>query len=388
MNALTRRRLGVLACAAAMSAGCRDRQPETRPSPIEPGRASPSLRGRAPSAADRGAALEEGAPRRDPLEHLAPPEQPSQRIAISAERLAWLDGERLRVLALPQLSEITSFSSPESRNVVALTGGGFLIAARDNVQRLSPRDERPELFPHAPRIGPTTIIASRHESTQFWLHYAGISLVPRFDLGAPTRIASLPLLDMTELIDFDRRALLGLGDGSFVYTARDGLRRIDVEGRPEHLPSPELAGRIWGLSSDARLDRVWAATASHLYLIHVRERAESLRRIELPGHAVALGSDEGAVAVLTVERWLQRDLRLRVDVVLPEAPQPLVFRLDARMPERADASPVPGLDPEIVLSRARGLVAVGAFGLHVYDLRRNVRLYPPDLAQKLAPGAR
>jgi hypothetical protein len=84
---------------------------------------------------------------------------------------------------------------------------------------------------------------------------------------------------------------------------------------------------------------------------------------------------------------VERDVRLRVDVVLPERPEPLVFRFDARAPERGDASPGPALEPEIVLSRTRGLVAVGAFGLHVYDFRRNVRLYPADHAQKLAPGA-
>lgn len=387
MAALTRRRLGALALAAVALAGCRERQPEARPNRAEPGRASALLRGRAVKAAGEGAQLEEGAPRRDPLERLAPPDQPSQRIAISGDRLAWLDGERLRVLSLPDLVEVTSFRSTDARNVAALTGGGFLIAARDNVQRLSARDERPELFPHAPRLGPTTIVASRHESTQFWLHYASISLVPRFELGAPARVASLPMLDMTELLDFDRRALLGLGDGSFVYTAPDGLRRIDVEGRPEHLPSAELAGQIWALSPDARLDRVWAASARHLYLVHVRERAETLRRMELAAHPVALGSDDGAAAVLSVERWLDGDLRLRVDLMLPERPEPLVFRLETRAPERADAS-TPALEPEILLSRDRGLVAIGAFGLHVYDFRRNVRLYPSDLAQKLAPGAR
>lgn len=388
MTALTRRRLAALAVAAAVWAGCRERQPQPRPPPSESSSASTPPRGRVPKLGGPDQPIEEGAPRRDPLERLSPPDHPGQRIAISGDRLAWLDAERLRVLSLPDSSEVTSFEAADARNVVALTGGGFLIVARDHVQRLSPRDERPELFPRAPRIGPTTIIASRHESTQFWMHYAGISLVPRFDLAAPDRIASLPMLDMTELIGFDRRALLGLGDGSFVYTTADGLRRIDVEGRPEHLPSVELAGRIWGLSGDARLDRVWAATSSHLYLLHVRERAESLRRLELPAHPVALGSDAGAVAVLSVERWLGRDLGLRVDVVLPDVPEPIVFRLDARAPERADASVMPGLEPEIVLSRARGLAAVVAFGLHLYDFRRNVRLYPPDVAQKLAPGAR
>ena len=389
MPAHARRWLIALAVATGGCDRCGEPRPDARPSLAGPGQASAPLRARVPGAAEAPAPLEEGAPTRDPLERVAPPEHPGQRLALSGDRLAWLDGEQLRVLSLPELSEVAHFSSPDARNVVALTGGGFLIAARDHVQRLSPADERPELFPHAPRIGPTTIIASRLESTQFWLHYSGISLVPRFDLGAPPRIASLPMLDVTELFDFDRQALLGLGDGSFVYTARDGLRRIDVEGRREHLPSSELAGHIWGLARDARLDRAWAATERHLYLVHVRERAEVLRRVELPAHPVALGSDDGAVGVLSVERWVGRDLGLRIDLVLPGAPEPRLVRIDARMPEPADASRAPELEPELVLSRALGLLAVGAFGLHVYDFRRNVRLYPvEDVSQKLAPGAR
>ena len=332
--------------------------------------------------------FDEGAPGRDPLELLSPPDHPNQRLAVSADRLAWLDGEELRVFSLPALAAVTHFRAPDARNVVALTGGGFLITARDHVQRLSARERRPELFPHAPRIGPSTIIASRQESTQFWLYYAGIPLVPRFDLGAPPRIASLPMLDWTELFAFDRRALLGLGDGSFVYTVSDGLRRIDVEGRREHLPSAELGGRVWGLVRDARLDRVWAATEQHLYLVHVRERAELSRRVELPQHAVALGSDDGAVAVLSVERWVERDLVLRVDLDVPGTSAPLVFRLDARAPEKGDAGRDPVFEPELALCSERGMFAVSAFGLQVYDFRRSVRLYPPDLSQKLAPGAR
>ena len=368
--------------------GCRERAPSPT-ADIAPGQATATLRG--PSRTSESTAapeLEEGAPRRDPLERSSPPDQPSQRIAISGDRLAWLDRDVLHVLSLPELTELTQFPSPDARNVVALTGGGFLIAARDHVQRLSARERRPELFPHAPRLGPTSIIPSRQESEQFWLYYAGIPLLPRFDLGAPPRVASLPLMDWTELFGFDRRALLGLGDGSFVYTTADGLRRIDVEGRRENLPSAELAGRVWALARDARLDRVWAASEQHLYLVHVREHVEVLRRMELPPHPVAIGSDDGAVAVISIERWIERDLGLRVDWFAPDSSTAVVFRLATRAPERADGEGPARLEPELSLSTALGCVAVGAFGLQVYDYRRSVRLYPPDdLAQKLAPGA-
>jgi hypothetical protein len=330
----------------------------------------------------------EGKPERDPLEALSPPDQPTQRLAFSRGRLAWLVAEELWVFRLGDYAVAANFPAPDARNVVALTGGGFLIAGRDHVQRLSGAERRPELFPRAPRIGPTTIIASRIESDQFWLYYAGISRLPRFDLGAAPLVASLPMLDWTELVEFDRRALLGHGDGSFVYTTADGLRRIDVEGRREHLPLPELAGRVWALARDERLDRVWAATEQHLYLVHVRERADVVRREQLAPHAVALAAEKGVVAVLSVQRLEPRAAQLRVDVYVGDGP-PTVIRFEGLARSTAEAGGEPRFDPEIALSEADGLFAVNAFGLHVYDYRRGVRKHSLDAAaQKLAPGAR
>jgi hypothetical protein len=333
-------------------------------------------------------------PAHDPLAWVTPPEHPYQRLAFSHERLAWLDAEQLRVFELGSFRVAAQFRSPDARNVVGLTGGGFLIAAGDHVQRLSDLERRPELFPRAPRIGPTTIIPSRHESEQFWLYFEGIDRLPRFDLGAPPRVASLPILDATELIEFDRRALLGLGDGSFVYTTADGLRRIDVEGRPEHLPQPELAGRVWALGRDARLDRVWAATDQHLYLVHARERADTLLRLELAPHPVALAAEEGRVALLSVESASAEQTLLRVDVYSQPTESSPAIHLQASTPARQDAGSSPELRPEIALDTAHELVAVNAFGLQVWNFRRGVRLYPSDpaarpesAAQKLAPGA-
>jgi hypothetical protein len=332
-------------------------------------------------------------PARDPLADVTPPEHPYQRLAFSHERLAWLDSDELRVFELQGFRVAAQFRSPDARNVVGLTGGGFLIAAGDHVQRLSDLERRPELFPRAPRIGPTTIFPSRQESEQFWLYFEGIDRLPRFDLGAPPRIASLPILDSTELFDFDRRALLGVGDGSFVYTASDGLRRIDVEGQREHLPQPELAGRVWALGRDARLDRVWAATEQHLYLLHAREQADTVLRLELAPHPLALAAESGRAAVLSVEGASAEQWGLRIDVYALATERTAPIHLQARVPTSTDAGPEP-LRPEIALDAAHELVAVNTFGLQVWNFRSGVRVYPPDTAappesgaQKLAPGA-
>jgi hypothetical protein len=298
------------------------------------------------------------------------------------------------VFELDDFRAVTHFRAADARNVVGLTGGGFLIAARDHVQRLSDQERRPELFPRAPRIGPTTIFPSRHESEQFWLYFEGIDRLPRFDLGAPPRVASLPILDSTELPEFDRRALLGLGDGSFIYTTADGLRRIDVEGHREHLPQPELAGRVWALGRDERLDRAWAATEQHLYLVHVREQAATLQRLELRPHPVALAAEEGRAALLSIESVGREQTRLRVDVYAQAPEGSAALHLSAAPATPGDAGSEPELRPEIALDTTHDLVAVNAFGLQVWNFRRGVCVYPPDPAarpepatQKLAPGA-
>jgi hypothetical protein len=376
--------LAALALCIVLPFGCRERRSE-RATPGRSASESAAQTLRAPSAPF---AMSEGAPAPDPLEHVAPSEHKSQLLAFSRERLAWLHDGEVWVFGLSDMTLETRFRAPDARNVVALTGGGFLIATRDHVQRLSGAELRPELLPRVPRIGPTTIVPSRQEATQLWLHYEGIDALPRFDLGAQPLIASLPVLDWTQLYEFDRRAWLGAGDGSFVYTTADGLRRIDVEGRREPLPQPELAGRIWALAADARLDRVWAATERHLYLVHVRGHAELLARHELAPHPVALGADGGTVAVLFVEALSRSSVRLRADVYEPGAARPRVVRLVATAPAATDAGVEPALRPEVAVYAPKTLLAINAFGLHVEDYRRGVRLYPePDGPQKLAPSA-
>lgn len=375
--------------ALLVSGACREsarRAPAEAASAAPPSSPQPASRG---GGADRLETFSERRLEPDPLRDLAPPDAPRQRIAFSKGRLAWLEGGELRVISLSDFAPVTRFSTPGARNVVGLTGGGFLVATDEHLLRLSALERRPEVLPRAPRIGPTLIIPSRIESQQFWLYYSGITELPRFDLGGPPRVALLPIVEWTALVEFDRRALLGPGDGSFVYTTAEGLRRIDVEGRPERLPHAELAGQVWALGRDRRLDRVWAATERHLYLVHVRGQAEVQRRFELGAPPMALAAEEGTVAVLRAERVEPSAVRAVVDVYVDGQGPPQVLRLDAEVGAPGDAGSAPRFEPELGLSVADGLVAVWGFGLQVHDYRRGVRVYPGGAsAQKLAPGAR
>ena len=322
---------------------------------------------------------------RDPTELIAPPDHPSQRLAFSRYRLAWLDGDELVVRRLGDLGIAARFRVPDARNVVPLVGGGFLIAGRDHVHRLSGIERRAELLPRAPRLGPTSIFPSSQDSEQFWLYYQGIPKLPQFDLAEPPLASSLPVVGWIELIDFDRRALLAFGDGSMIYTVPEGLRRIEARSS-QHFRLPELAGRIWGLARAQRRDQVWAATSQHAYLLSTRGGAETLERLELAPHPVALASHGRELGVLSVESADERAFQLRVDVYSQASTERGRVRFTVPRPSLGASSTKAALEPEIAFSVAGDWLAISAWGLHVFDWRRDLRIFPPaSRVQNLAP---
>jgi hypothetical protein len=195
------------------------------------------------------------------------------------------------------------------------------------------------------------------------------------------------VVDWTALRGFDGRVVLALGDGSVLYTVADGLRRIDVEGRPEHLPV-QLAGQIWSLARAPRLDQVWAATQHHAYLLTARGRADTVERLDLPAHPLALATRGAQLAVLSVESLASEALRLRVDVFTRGAAGRHVLGFAAGPRIVVDGGAAPAFLPEIALSPQGDWLAVAAYGLHVYDWRRGTRVFPrSSAAQNLAPGS-
>ena len=308
-------------------------------------------------------------------------------MAFSRYRLAALAGGELIVRRLADLAVVARIEVPETRNVAALTGGGFIAAGRDHVFRLSGVERRAERLVRAPRLGPMTLIPSSQNSAQFWLHYAGIPKLSRFDLEYPSISSTLVPLDAIELAGFDHRALLAEGDGAVIYSTAQGLARIDAFGNVQAFARADLAGHVWALAFGPHRDQVWVATPHHAHLVQARGAGETFERLELPEYPVALASHGRQLVVLSVERVGEAAVDLRLDVYTSGATARKVLRFGAPLPGKAETPSF-----ELDLSPEGNLVAIDAAGLVVYDLARGRRLLPSpppeseaEPTQKLAP---
>jgi hypothetical protein len=342
---------------------------------------------------------------RDP--RLLPPDRPLQQLAFSEQRLAQLSGDELLVRRMPDPRRVTHIAMPGARNVVAGVGGDFVAAGNDHVYRVANLDDSAEVLAPVPRLGPTTILPGADSSDHFWLLYEGIPKLPEFDLQETVIAPYVSVLSWTQLSEFDGRAISNPGDGSFIFTAPDGLRRVSAEGKTQRLVAPSLGERVWRLLPATGRGTVWAATPYDLQLL---ERVSgparpatpggdweclSAQRIELPAHAVALSAQGRDVAVLAVESFEPARARLRIEVYRQGSEERRVLRFDEVLPISPDAG-APAFAPELALAPGQPWVAVHGFGLSVFDWRTGARLFPKEASppstllrsQNLAPNLR
>src|SRR6185503_4334634 len=213
---------GRLLWCALLGAACRE---PPRPAPTTGGGAQEqsSLRGPlAPVGPELPTRVELPAGERARVEldaRLRPPDQPLQRLAFSAQRLAQLAGEQLLVRSVPDMRSLTRIEMPGARNVVAGVGGDFVAAGSEHVYRVALLDDHAEVLAPVPRLGPTTILPGADSSDHFWLLYEGIPTLPEFDLEESIVAPYISVLSWTQLTEFDGRAVANPGDGSFVYTS-------------------------------------------------------------------------------------------------------------------------------------------------------------------------
>jgi hypothetical protein len=369
-SGLLARVLRVALCSALASA-CRSH-------PAPPKRQSPDAgRNERSSETRAGAGLELRGERtaRDPSWFIIPPEQPWQVLALSGTRLGVLEGAVLVVRSLPDLRVLSRIRVPGARNVVAAADGAFLVADNEHVYRLAETEVRAEIEPRLPRLGPTSMLPHPERGDLFWARYEGVPELFEFSLGSPAAFGNAALVASIQLRGFDGRALLGLGDGSFLYSSAGGLERRYEDARIEHLALPELSGEIWGLGPGTGFDQVWAVTSRHIYALVVRAPLVVRQRWELPLHSVALASRGGKAFVLAVDRVEKTRFQLRIESYALGAEQRSGQRFEVDVMAR-DAGPGAGFLPQLALSPGGEWLAVNAFGPELFDWRSKRRLFP------------
>ncbi|MEO8177365.1 MAG: hypothetical protein ABI895_00905 [Deltaproteobacteria bacterium] len=396
----------VLLWCALLGAACREPPPPAPPTDLRPGQRQSSLRGALTPVAPEPRTLVSPTGESAPVEldaRLQPPDQPLQRLAFTAQRLAQLAGEQLLVRSVPDMRSLTRIEMPGARNVVAGVGGDLVAAGNAHVYRVARLDDDAEVLAPVPRLGPTTILPGADSSDHFWLLYEGIPTLPEFDLQESIVAPYISVLSWTQLTEFDGRAVSNPGDGSFVYTTPRGLRRVNAEGSAHDVSATGLGEQVWRLLP-AGGGAVWAATPYHLQLLQVGSARASAaagaqQRIELPQHAVALAKQGRDLAVLAVESLEEARARLRVELYRQGSDERRVLRFEdvvSAAPLDAGAPRTPEFAPEVALAPGQSWVAVFGFGLSVFDWRTGVRLFPRASSaasalsptQNLAPRAR
>jgi hypothetical protein len=355
----------------ALASACRSRQPV-------PKRLSPDAGKNERSSATRavpGLELRGERTPRDPSWFIVPPEQPWQLVALSGTRLGVLEDGVLVVRSLPELRVLARIRVHGARNVVAAADGAFLVADSEHVYRLAETEVRAEIEPRLPRLGPTSILPHPERGDLFWARYEGVPELFEFSLGSPAAFGNAALVASIQLRGFDARALLGLGDGSFLYSSAGGLERRYEDARIEHLSHPELGGEIWGLGPGASADEVWAVTSRHIYALVVRAPLVVRQRWELPSHPVALVSRGGEAFVLAVDSVEKARFHLRIESYALGAEQRSVQRFDVDV-TTSDAGPGAGFLPQLALSPGGEWLAVNTFRPELFDWRSKRRLFP------------
>jgi hypothetical protein len=373
--------LGVVLC-TALATACRSREAVPKRQSVDAGnRGGVSATRAVPALELRGER-----PPRDSTWFVAPPEQPWQLLALSRTRFGVLERGVLVVRNLPELSVLARIRVPGARNVVAAADGAFLVADNEHVYRLAETEVRAEIEPRLPRLGPTFMLPHPERGDLVWARYEGVSELFEFSLGLPAAFGNAALVASIQLRDFDGRALLGLPDGSFLYSSGGGLERRYEDARIEHLRLAELDGEIWGIGPGEGFDQVWAVTSRHIYALIARAPLVVRQRWELPSHAVALVSRRGEALVLAVDSVEETRFHLRLESYSLGSEQRSVERIDVDV-ATSDAGPGPGFLPQLALSPGGEWLALNAFGPELFDWRSKRRLFPLGgrSSQNLAP---
>ncbi len=337
--------------------------------------------GAAPPDAGAGAAERALADIREHSLHVPPRRVAGERLVFDKGRLAQLgdDGLVVRAAATGKVSARVPVSGP--RSVIALLDGSLLVAGGTGLFRLAPGAKAPDSLPRVTLFPESVLMPDRREKAAFWVLHQIDPTLYRYDL--PDDSAS-PLLAPSEFLplpDYDAEAFLGLADGSFVYTAKDGFRRFFPHGKKFEYAALDGPGKVWRLLPTHRQDQMWVVwSGGKAELVQLGAKLRSVRSFELGGTGFDVASNDGYLAAVLVEETTGKARKWAL-VVFDNAGKQ---RLQAALPD--DAKVPPGEDwvrtltrnRTVALSPRHALVAVGgADSVALWNIESQARILAP-----------
>ncbi len=223
---------------------------------------------------------------------------PLQRIAFGKGRLAQLTDSALVIRDTKAFDEITRVPVAGPRRLATLADGSSIVAAESNVLRVPKDPKKIETFGRIPLFVESVIFPDRRKDDQVWVaHGIDTTLYP-YAFG---EAGHLDTLDFIELPDFDQKGIALLKDGSFVYTAKQKLKRFFPKGKSWTLELPSGA-EVWRILTTRRIDEVWIARSDgRLDLAQIAQGALTVvRSLEVPG-AFDIASNDSELAILRLE---------------------------------------------------------------------------------------
>jgi hypothetical protein len=189
------------------------------------------------------------------------------KIAFGAGRLGILTDDALIARDTEHLETLARFPLGHPRALATLADGSLFALGVASSLRLAPDEKKPKATARLPLLPVSVLFGDRRDANRLWVLGARSTTLFGYDLS---RLGS-PAVP-TEWIDldaFDRRALVSLRDGSFLYSATDGFRRFWGSGHKEVVRA-SIPGTLAVLPG-SRTDTVWVLTAEKVALYRLLE---------------------------------------------------------------------------------------------------------------------
>jgi hypothetical protein len=288
---------------------------------------------------------------------LEPPPVPEQRVAFAAGRLAQLREDELVLYDTRDGSVALRTRLEGARRVVGFADGTVFAVGAAAAVRVRGGKTDAEPLGRVPLLPGSMLIAPARGSERLWVLGGSEPTLFEHELGTSSS-AILPIRDVLDLEQWDRRALGRLADDSFLASGARWARW--QHGKRRALDAPKHQGEIWRVLGASRAERAWLVWQDgRLELVAIRDFLASATAEPGPRPwDAASGADR--IAVVRVEQPTAARPRFELAVFTERGERTLRLELPrATAPDRETELRAEISDRAVSISGDGALVAVG-----------------------------